>query len=149
MGGPDSWKKLESFCPIDMRAEIPIPWHTLEKHDGPRKGQCCTVPARYECTNLERREKRDSKQGKIICYIQIDWRSKTNALTRASKYRIARGDKRQERGKWEALCQPPWIDKRCNWIKQRGVKKFSTTACPVILTPFPLHHVLLTVFSGP
>lgn len=75
MTEPDSWKKLESFCPIGMWAEISVPWHTLEKHEGPRKDHCCTVLANNTCTNL--REKADSKEGKVIYCIQTDWRSKT------------------------------------------------------------------------
>lgn len=76
---PDSWKALESSCPTDTWAEISIPWHTLEKPEGPRKDHCCTVPANNECTNL--RVKADQKEEKIIYCIQTERRSKTSALT--------------------------------------------------------------------
>lgn len=77
MSEPDSWKRFKSFCPIDRWAEISIPWHTPEKHEGPRKNHCCTVPANDVRANL--REKADLRE--IIYCIQTDRRSKTKTLT--------------------------------------------------------------------
>lgn len=75
MGGPEPWKKLECFWPIDVWAEIPILWHTLEKHEGPRKGQYCTVSqVCIRMCKLREERKTDSKQGERLHYIQTDWK---------------------------------------------------------------------------